>query len=150
MKRLVGRTDSPNASTNNTARGPTSASSGGGGPLMEAWSPWCRASSAPSCGKACGPKVRYSPRTLTASGNAFHMKRSKNHSSPIRSIWTRTTGHHGTGTKSTSLICDSPSPVGVSLKHPQKSIPAKSVYPNELTCPRPTRDLTTTDTCAAV
>ena len=102
------------------------------------------------CGKACGPKARYSPRALTASGNAFHMKRPRNNSSAIRSIWTPTTGHHGTGTKLSSLICGSPSPVGVSLKHPQKSIPAKCVCPNELTCPRPTRDLTTTDTCAAV
>src|SRR5699024_251038 len=102
------------------------------------------------CGKACGPKVRYSPRTLTASGNAFHMKRSKNHSSAIRSILTRTPGHHGTGTRLTSWICGSPSPVGVSLKHLEKSIPAKSVRPNELTCPRPTRHSSTTDTCAAV
>ena len=145
VKRLVGGTDTPNASTNNTGGGSSSASSdeglvsyGGGLAALR------------HCGKAYGPKVRYSPRTLTASGNAFHMKRSKNHSSAIRSILTRTSGHHGTGTKLTSWICGSPSPVGVSLKHLQKSIPAKSVRPNELTCPRPTRHLSTTDTCAAV
>src|SRR5699024_11215259 len=126
VKRLVGRTDSPNASTNNTGGGSSSASSD------EGFVPWWRIGllwrgmvALRHCGKACGPKVRYSPRTLTASGNAFHMKRSKSHSSAIRSILTRTPGHHGTGTRLTSWICGSPSPVGVSLKHLQKSIPAK-------------------------
>src|SRR5699024_8443215 len=101
-------------------------------------------------GKACGPKVSHSPSTLTDSCNAIHMKRSQIHSSAIRRILTRAPGHLETGTRLTSWICGCPSLVGVSLKHLQKSIPAKSVRPNELTCPRPTRHLSTTDTCAAV
>src|SRR5699024_12614445 len=63
VKRLVGRTDSPNASTNNTGGGSSSASSDEGFvPWWRVGLLWWRVGSAPSLRKGLRPKSQVQPK----------------------------------------------------------------------------------------